>query len=192
MPTVEVCATDHLTLEEKYQLAQAVHAWESSTASSHRTLLNNKETIDIPTYFHILQYDEQVGSLKRRSIFDGFMGTLNKAYAATPFRFRLKKVSRTIAPEFHNCSKGFIEYSFKSELRRGGRNALNVYVCNAYGYGVSGWSTYPLAAITEGMDVMDGVVVQNPELYGTHLSSYYSLVHEVGHFLGLLHTFGTW
>jgi hypothetical protein len=190
------CGTDPLSAPDKLKLAEAVTKWK--TSSRGRSLMNtnnvatpNTTTIEIPVYFHILQYDESIGRMNRTTVTKGFMTTLNQAYSVnTPFRFSLKKITRTIDPEYYNCSKGYVEFMFKSELRMGGTNALNVYVCNAYdGQGVAGWGTYPI--FVKQFGIMDGLVVQNPDVYGTYVSEYYTLVHETGHVLGgLLHTFG--
>ncbi|GKY99141.1 hypothetical protein MPSEU_000869600 [Mayamaea pseudoterrestris] len=191
VPTVKQCATNSLSFDEKFQLARSVEDWKSSHGESHRALLTSNSSdisIEIPVIFHILQYDEDVGNMNRSIITKGFIRALNKAYGETPFRFVFKRVKHTIDPMLHNCSKGMVEYSFKSQLREGDRNALNVYICNAYSSEVSGWSYYPLMANSPDA-VMDGVVVQNPELYETHLASYMTLVHETGHWFGLLHTF---
>jgi hypothetical protein len=152
--------------------------------------LNNtvQQNYTIPVYFHVLQYNETYGGLSNRSIVNGFLPVLNKAYQNTPFRFELQQITKTINKKYYNCEKGRIESVFKSELRVGDQSYLNVYICNPNRLGLNGWSSYPPSV--DYALFYDGVVMQNPEVPGaSRIESFYSLVHEVGHFLGLLHTF---
>jgi hypothetical protein len=192
---VKKCGTDDPSWHEKLAMAQAATDWKKASNNNntkHRSLFTHNladTNITIPVYFHILQYNQTIGTMKQSTITEGFLPTLNKAYAGTPFRFALESVHRIINPDYHNCTKGANEQTFKEQLRLGDTDALNVYICNAYdAENVSGWSYYP--SILTMMPILDGIVMQNPELYNSQLDNYYSLVHESGHTLGLLHTFG--
>ena len=77
----------------------------------------------------------------------------------------------------------------KNALRIGVANSLNVYTANIPG-GFIGWSTFPWAYASDPKD--DGVVILYSTLPGGSAAPYDlgdSLVHHVGHWMGLLHTF---
>jgi hypothetical protein len=77
----------------------------------------------------------------------------------------------------------------KQALRKGGRNSLNVYLTEIKG-GTAGYSTFPNTYSSNPQD--DGIVL-NPKVFigggQTDFDSGDILVHEIGHWLGLYHTF---
>ncbi|KAF8071238.1 MEP1 [Scenedesmus sp. PABB004] len=82
------------------------------------------------------------------------------------------------------------EDAMKARLRRGGAAALNIYIIRPAS-GTLGWSTFPWEMAKLGVG-FDGVVVHVGTLPGGTMAPYnrgYTMVHEVGHWLGLLHVF---
>ena len=121
---------------------------------------------------------------------DAQIAVLNSAFANTPFVFSLIGTTRTTQVSWYTMSPGSLaEAQAKAALRVGGAETLNVYTANPGG-GLLGWATFPwwYAGDPDG----DGVVVLYSSVPGGAAAPYDegdTLVHEVGHWLALLHTF---
>lgn len=108
--------------------------------------------------------------------------------ADTGFRFELTDVTRTANDEWFTR---FDEHrdTIGSELRQGDAGTLNVYTSDL-GTGVLGFSTFP-QDYEEAPD-QDGVVLAHDTLPGGDRERFnlgHTGTHEVGHWLGLFHTF---
>jgi Pregnancy-associated plasma protein-A len=186
------CSTRTLTdLEQR--LFDAEHSgWLAQRSSAGRPVAARPNgSVNVPVYFHVINNG---GSLGQGNIPDSQiaaqMQVLNAAYAGTPFTFTLVQTTRTTNATWFALSPGSTaEAQAKSALRQGGAGSLNIYSANPGG-GLLGWATFPQDYA--GNTVQDGVVVLFSSVPGGTASPYNegdTGTHEVGHWLGLYHTF---
>ena len=148
-------------------------------------------SVSIPVYFHVINKGTGIsnGDIPQSQI-DDQMAVLNAAYANTPFQFTLAGVDRTTNATWYAMAPGSsAEKAAKTALRKGGANALNFYSAKPGG-GLLGWATFP--SDYSGNPKNDGVVVLFSSVPGGTSSPYNegdTGTHEVGHWLGLYHTF---
>ena len=120
------------------------------------------------------------------------MQVLNSAFIVnSPYQFQLVgQIRRFNNSAWLTAGPGSsAEASMKSALRQGDRGDLNIYVSTPGG-GLLGWATFPSSY--DGNPNNDGVVVLGDSLPGGSAAPYNqgdTGTHEVGHWLGLYHTF---
>ncbi len=156
--------------------------------------------IKIKTYFHVITKKNGTGRVTRNQV-RRQVAVMNKAFAGrtsadaanTPFRFVLKGTDYTRNNDWYDWDfpeRGADNDDRKAKraLHRGGWKALNVYTTNFTDVGLLGYASFP----DEGKLKLDGVVVLNESLPGGSAAPFNrgdTLTHEVGHWLGLFHTF---
>jgi hypothetical protein len=187
-----------LVKEGNSDLEERINADTSGIART--ALAPGEVTIDV--VFHCIQANGTAGVSGT-----GFVSTqqmsaqinvLNNAFAGlgpggtgtnTPFRFRFAGNRYIVNSSWFNASPGTVaEAQMKSSLRVGGASTLNIYL-NA-GAGFLGYATFPWNYQDNPDD--DGVVLLFDSLPGGDAAPYNlgdTATHEVGHWLGLYHTF---
>ena len=143
--------------------------------------------IVINTYFHVI-HDGNNGLLSQDTV-DAQMAVLNTAFTASNVSFNLVGTTFTNNADWYNLGGGADEDAMKAALRQGGPETLNIYSANLGG-GLLGWATFPSSFANATLD--DGVVILDQSVPGGSAAPYNegdTATHEVGHWLGLYHTF---
>ena len=153
-----------------------------------------KAIITIPVAFHILTYYSNrdravVGIVSEQQIADQ-MTVLNDAYLSHGFQFSLYSVDTTDNKKWATMRPGSRdEQACKSALAVDVANTLNIY--SAYpGGGLLGWAYFPNSFAEDYF--MHGVVIHFgsfPDGFAAPYNEGDTATHEVGHYLGLYHTF---
>jgi len=123
------------------------------------------------------------------------MSVLNNAFQGSGVSFQLMNISRTINATWFNQVEQTspFQLDMKKTLRLGGPSDLNIYTVgfkNTSDPGLLGYSTFPWNAASNPID--DGVVILFSTVPGGSTPNFnqgQTLTHEVGHWVGLYHTF---
>jgi hypothetical protein len=144
----------------------------------------------IPVYFHRIHASDGTGGVVTSQQIGAQMSVLNAAYAGSSFSFTLAAVTDSNNSFWYTAGPSTTaERNMKRTLRQGGSNALNIY-SNNVGGGLLGWATFPSSYASQPR--LDGVVLLYSTLPGGSAAPYNlgdTATHEVGHWMGLYHTF---
>jgi len=157
-------------------------------------------SITIKVYFHVVYNSSGTGNISETWL-DNQINAMNEHYAGqdTPayrtaaanmsFRFIKSGVTRTQNNTWYSAGPGSsAETQMKNALRVGTADDLNFYTNSGGGY--LGWATFPSSYASQ--PKKDGVVCYWASLPGSNYAPYNegdTGTHEVGHWLGLYHTF---
>lgn len=184
------CATENLSDERMAQIEHEIELFKENqkAATGFET---NATGGTIPVYFHVIRRGTGVSNGDvTTAMITNQISVLNNAYASTGWSFNLVSTDRTTNTSwFNNCATSSTESAIKNALRQGTADDLNIYSCNPSG-GLLGWATFPSSY--NGNPKNDGVVVLFSSLPGGSAVPYNlgdTATHEVGHWMGLYHTF---
>jgi len=150
----------------------------------------------IPVAFHVIYKTDGVGNISDAEI-NSQLNVLNVAFSWSRYEFSLDRITRTQNNTwYNNMNLGSAnETNMKNTLAVSPATILNFYITrprNQNGAEVLGFASFPWDH-SESSN-MHGVVIQNASLpQGMFEDAQYddgdTGVHEIGHFMGLYHTF---
>jgi hypothetical protein len=143
----------------------------------------------INTYIHVITKSDGTGG-PTTAMINNQMQVLNAAYAASGWSFNVAGTDYSANDAWYTVGYGSTaETAMKTALRKGTADDLNIYFANIGG-GLLGWATFPSSYASK--PKMDGVVILTSSLPGGSAAPYNlgdTATHEVGHWMGLYHTF---
>ena len=183
------CATKEVAADQVATMEQMLNATSSDTGG----------LVIVPVYWHIITTTKGDGDVS--GLVPAQMQVLNQAFAGSNFAFEMKGLQVIKNNTWYFSALGSAEeQQMKDTLRKGGPEALNIYTNNGDVY--LGWATPGF--YYKFFPKYDGVVLWWATLPGTGLAGADAEepdgiltydqgdtgTHEVGHWLGLDHTFG--
>lgn len=177
------CGVKDLTEEEFFAAEHARHEVLKNVVTG------TVSGATIGVYMHVITNSTGGGAVSDKQISDQ-IDVLNAAYATGGWKFTLKSKDVTANNDWYVMTPGSVaEKQAKTTLRKGNADDLNLYTANI-GDGLLGWATFPKDYQKD--PLMDGVVVLYSSLPGGSARNYNegdTGTHEVGHWMGLYHTF---
>lgn len=180
----EVDQLDRLLVENELNVLRARRGFRKMNT-------RDIQPVTIPVYFHVVNKGATplLGNVLEEKI-DEQIAVLNTAFQTMNIRFEMIEIDRTNNASWHGAAPfSATEQTMKKALRKGDALALNLYTA-APNDGTLGWAAFPWDFNSNPTN--DGVVVHFDTLPGGALEAYnlgMTAVHEVGHWLGLFHTF---
>jgi hypothetical protein len=174
------CAVEDINPAEKFLTDLQMQIF-----SQTKLMNTSSSTINtIPVVFHVIE------SVIPESVFDKQIDALNIGYALTGFQFSLQEVNFIPVNKWQGIGAGnSTERDLKRNFRKGDSTTLNVYVLPNLGKFL-GWATLPWDYSSR--PEMDGVVLSAntlPIVGRWPFNEGATMTHEVGHWMGLFHTF---
>ncbi len=181
-------------IDDRGEKDTSAYSGDSQIPSGSEPATSTSFRATLPVYFHVIT-NGRTGNVSKSTVkeqinvlnlsFGGFYGGVN-----TGFRFELKGLDYTDNAAWFNQATFGDEVAMKSALKRGDSTSVNIY--STSGGGFLGWAYYPSIVKYQHYEVLDGVLLNYQSLPGGALTRFnlgFTATHEVGHYLGLAHTF---
>jgi hypothetical protein len=183
------CGVKPVDDEKAAAIDKEVRSWLAARQAAGESIFATGG--NIPVYVHVIRRGSGVSNGDvPDSMITSQISVLNAAYAATGWSFSLVAIDRTTNSSWFTMGPGTTaERQAKTALRRGSADDLNIYTASPGG-GLLGWATFPSSYSSDPAD--DGVVILHSSLPGGSAVPYNlgdTATHEVGHWMGLYHTF---
>ncbi|HEU4888058.1 MAG TPA: zinc metalloprotease [Thermoanaerobaculia bacterium] len=186
------CATD-VPSEAQAELIEAQFMEELLYGRSAINTDSIANPVSITVNFHVIRSSTGAGDVSDSRL-NSQIATLNSAYSGRGFTFVRGTTDRTNNSTWYTMGHGTTAESACKNYFTGIAANNSAYVLNFYtaspGGGLLGWATFPWDRASNPR--MDGVVILNSSVNGGTATNYNlgdTAVHEVGHWLGLYHTF---
>ena len=165
-------------------------------ASGARAISLDYYVVEVPIAFHIIANSARLGlqgNMKQRIVDQ--INTLNRLYRPFRISFKLNSIDTSINDRWYNnaSENGDAEalHQMTAQLSKNPARFMNVYTLNLANLGESTFPWYPTRQTS-----LDYVLINYNTLSGGpanfqngNYTGGKTLVHEAGHFLGVLHTF---
>lgn len=182
-----------LTRAESRAMERAFRArLAAMSPAERRAARRGAEPVEVALVWQVIVRDDGSGGPTNRQVERqltvlnrGFAGSTSPDAAETRFSFVTQEIVRTRNSDWYRWGEDD-DGPAKRALRQGGKATLNIYVTRLSD-GLLGYATYPGGDLTS-----DGVVLLNESLPGGDAAPFNrgdTATHEVGHWLGLAHTF---
>ncbi|MEL6613363.1 MAG: PKD domain-containing protein, partial [Bacteroidota bacterium] len=179
------CATPHVSAADQARVSEFVQRYAPRT-------FEKMATVTIPVAFHIVTQTSGRGDVPN-SVLEEQIDVLNDAFAPLGFQFTFASVSRTANNAWFGHSAGSsTERQMKEALAVSPETTLNFYTGKPVNFifPILGYATFPFSYPED--DPLHGVVVDFESMPGGALREFNegdTGTHEVGHWVGLYHTF---